>query len=173
MRLRAVLLVLPILFVACGGGDDDDDVVLDDFADTIPLPSDSTTTEAPPVESGEMTLTSTAFADGGSIPVEFTCDGSDTVPELTWTGEPPETQVIAITVIDSNNGVEHWIRIGDKDISPWFGPCPPPDGPHSYVFTVHALGTVDVEQTRAGIDAATITSVSITGLYEAPPDSGR
>jgi phosphatidylethanolamine-binding protein (PEBP) family uncharacterized protein len=172
VRLRAVLLVLPLLFVACGSGDDDD-VVLDDFADTIPLPSDSTTTAAPPVTSDGMMLTSTAFTDGGTIPVEFTCDGSDAEPELTWTGEPPETQVIAITVIDSNNDVEHWIRIGDKDISPWFGPCPPSDGAHSYVFTVHALGTVDVEQTRAGIEAVTIASATITGLYEAPPDSGR
>jgi phosphatidylethanolamine-binding protein (PEBP) family uncharacterized protein len=155
------LLLAALLLAACGG-DDADDVVIDDFADTIPLPGDSTTTTAT-----AMTVTTTAFEDGGPIPVEHSCDGGNALPELVWSGEPAETEVIAITVVDSNNDIEHWIRIGDKDISPWFGPCPPPgDGPHSYVFTVHALDTVDVELTRASIIEHTIASATITGTYE-------
>lgn len=33
-------------------------------------------------------LTSTAFAEGGMIPREFTCDGADKSPPLQWSGVP-------------------------------------------------------------------------------------
>ena len=33
-------------------------------------------------------LTSPAFADGGDIPLKYTCEGQDFSPPLTWSGVP-------------------------------------------------------------------------------------
>ena len=50
-----------------------------------------------------FTLSSSAFADGGDIPRQFTCDGDDIPPHLVWTGAPktkcrPLPPVTAVTV---------------------------------------------------------------------------
>jgi len=58
MTLLAVLVLL-VGTVACGGNGDENG--------------------APPVEV-EMELTSAVFADGGTIPVDYTCDGQDISP---------------------------------------------------------------------------------------------
>ena len=48
----------------------------------------------------ELSLTSTAFSDGAAIPREYTCDGEDISPPLTWTGAPSDTQSFALIVDD-------------------------------------------------------------------------
>jgi Raf kinase inhibitor-like YbhB/YbcL family protein len=48
----------------------------------------------------DFTLESTAFAQGGEIPVRHTCDGSDTSPPLAWRGVPDGTRGLAIVVDD-------------------------------------------------------------------------
>ena len=45
-------------------------------------------------------LTSSAFAEGSSIPTKYTCEGSDTSPPLAWTGAPSGTQSFALIVDD-------------------------------------------------------------------------
>lgn len=47
-----------------------------------------------------LVLTSPTFADGGHIPPEFTCDGVDKSPPLTWEGVPDNTQSLALIVDD-------------------------------------------------------------------------
>ncbi|WP_161813161.1 YbhB/YbcL family Raf kinase inhibitor-like protein [Steroidobacter agaridevorans] len=47
-----------------------------------------------------LTITSPAFGNSGSIDVRHTCEGTDTSPELQWTGEPPETRSFAVIVDD-------------------------------------------------------------------------
>jgi hypothetical protein len=47
-----------------------------------------------------LVITSPAFANGGSIPARYTCDGADISPELRWEGEPPETRGFALIVDD-------------------------------------------------------------------------
>lgn len=47
-----------------------------------------------------MKITSPAFAEGGSIPSPFTCEGSDRSPELTWSGAPEGTQSFVLIVDD-------------------------------------------------------------------------
>ena len=47
----------------------------------------------------EFTLRS-AFADGKSIPAEYTCEGADTSPALSWDGVPDKTQSFALIVDD-------------------------------------------------------------------------
>ncbi len=47
-----------------------------------------------------LTLTSSAFAPGGAIPREHTCDGADRSPSLTWDGVPAGTECLALIVDD-------------------------------------------------------------------------
>jgi Raf kinase inhibitor-like YbhB/YbcL family protein len=47
-----------------------------------------------------LTLTSTAFADGGEIPSRFTCDGEDVSPDLSWSGLPRGTGSLVLIVDD-------------------------------------------------------------------------
>ncbi len=47
-----------------------------------------------------FTLTSTAFADQGEIPPQYTCDGDDRSPPLVWEGVPDGTESLALIVDD-------------------------------------------------------------------------
>ncbi len=40
----------------------------------------------------QMQLTSTDFKAGRAIPVQFTCEGDDISPELSWRDAPPNTE---------------------------------------------------------------------------------
>jgi Raf kinase inhibitor-like YbhB/YbcL family protein len=109
-------------------------------------------------------VTSTAFADGASIPVEFTCDGKEESPPLAWTdhaGGKPAAWALVVDDPDAPGGTfVHWVVL---DIPPatrsiaagkvpagatqamnsagsaaYAGPCPP-SGTHHYRFTVYAL----------------------------------
>ena len=121
---------------------------------------------SPPASESEVpmfTLTSTAFKDGETIPVKFTCSGEDLSPQLAWTDLPTGTQSLALIVDDPDAPVGtfvHWVLF---DISPqlnelpedasavgidgsnswrrngYGGPCPPPGKPHRYFFKLYAL----------------------------------
>ena len=119
-----------------------------------------------------MTVTSPAFAEGAPIPPEFSCDGDDVAPPLSWKGVPDDTVELALVVDDpdaSRGTYVHWVLFGldpsltglDEAEVPngarqaknsagdaeYKGPCPPGgDDPHRYRFTLYALGeeiTVD------------------------------
>ena len=47
-----------------------------------------------------FTLTSTAFADQGETPPQYTCDGDDRSPPLAWEGVPDGTKSLALIVDD-------------------------------------------------------------------------
>lgn len=47
-----------------------------------------------------LTLTSTAFADGGAMPKRHTCEGQDVSPPLAWSGVPAGTKSFALIVDD-------------------------------------------------------------------------
>jgi len=47
-----------------------------------------------------LTLTSSAFSAGGSIPAIYTCEGEDISPPLAWTGVPAGAQSLALIVDD-------------------------------------------------------------------------
>jgi Raf kinase inhibitor-like YbhB/YbcL family protein len=112
---------------------------------------------------GPLTLTSTAFDDGGPIPAEFTCKGADVSPALAWSGVPDGTQSLVLFVDDPDgHDWVHWsvldldrsttglprhvqpdeaaIRQGRNDFGKvgYGGPCPP-SGTHHYRFTLSAL----------------------------------
>ena len=108
-------------------------------------------------------LTSDAFAPGGTIPVQHTCDGANTSPQLSWSGQPAGTESLAVIVTDvDGNDFAHWLvydlpaettslpadaelPAGAKEGMTTFGavdyrgPCPPPGPAHEYVFILCAL----------------------------------
>ena len=55
-----------------------------------------------------LIVTSSAFDPGAVIPVEFTCEGKNTPPPISWTREPRGTKSFALLVLDPRaaNGKE-------------------------------------------------------------------
>lgn len=116
-----------------------------------------------------ITVTSTAFAAGTPIPVQFSCRGANTSPPLHWTGTPTGAAALALVVDDPDaprGTYRHWIvvdfppRVTDAPAGQppaggqqlpnsaghagYDGPCPP-SGTHHYRFSVYALGhTLDL-----------------------------
>jgi hypothetical protein len=49
---------------------------------------------------GVMKLTSSAFTQGAEIPSEYTCEGADRSPPLSWSAVPEGTKTLALIVDD-------------------------------------------------------------------------
>lgn len=123
----------------------------------------------PPLTEGAASIT-VKIPDftNDTIPSQFTCDGSDSSPAISWTDAPPATQSFAVTTVDTDapNNFVHWVvydvpaqthelpeslskqpslpdgtRQGRTDFDKigYGGPCPPGKSPHQYVFTVYAV----------------------------------
>jgi Raf kinase inhibitor-like YbhB/YbcL family protein len=145
--MRGALLALPALglaLAACGG-------------DRVEGP--------PPAAPDRIELTSSAFDDGGTIPVKYSCDGDEVSPPLAWSGVPDDARELALLVEDPDapgGTFVHWVLFkipADRDglaegevpdgarqgknsagDASWAGPCPPEDDePHHYEFTLYAL----------------------------------
>ncbi|MDE0592170.1 MAG: YbhB/YbcL family Raf kinase inhibitor-like protein [Dehalococcoidia bacterium] len=148
----AIVLATTIFLTACGSGNDNK-------------------TEFDPESSliASLVISSAAFEDGDSIPVEYTCDGNNTSPPLRWSDVPGGTRAIAILVDDPDALVgifRHWsvynipsgsrslpaaqpkmVKLKDStrqafnsfDNVGYSGPCPPEGQEHEYVFFIYAL----------------------------------
>ena len=116
-------------------------------------------------------LTSEAFQEGELIPRDYTCEGIDVSPSLSWTAPPNGTKSLALVVDDPDAPVGDWVhwviynipakapalpqgmpkepRIADGTLQGindfgrvgYRGPCPPPGLPHRYFFRIYALDT--------------------------------
>ena len=125
-------------------------------------------THNPPVA---LRVESSAFGMNGSIPVQFTAEGDDIAPPLSWTPGPETTQSYALLVEDPDapnpDAPErtwvHWIVTGIPErctslrggsslpdgavmgTNDWgkrrWGGPNPPIGRHRYFFKVYALDT--------------------------------
>jgi Raf kinase inhibitor-like YbhB/YbcL family protein len=131
-------------------------------------------------EGARITISSSAFQEGGNIPSKFTCDGSDTSPPLQLTGVPSEAKSLVLIADDPDapSGLfTHWLVWnippqtnsiaegsapkgvrGSNDFgkSGYKGPCPPP-GTHRYSFKVFALDrelNLRAGAKRSQVDAA-------------------
>jgi Raf kinase inhibitor-like YbhB/YbcL family protein len=111
-------------------------------------------------------IRSSAFSEGDTVPIQFTCDGDNVSPPLSWSGVPEGTAELRVSVTDPDapsGTFTHWLVTGIDPSSTdvgrgmvptrgteetnsfgqtgYGGPCPPRGkGPHRYVFTVEALG---------------------------------
>lgn len=186
-----VLALIGVIVLVATGGDDSNDqsVATDSVSASTTEASDTTespdTTEAPaptdapettaapetttapettaaPVEP-ELAFTIADIDDGGTIPTNFTCDGSDDVPVVTVEGVPDGTQQLVLIMDDPDaptaDPFVHWVvyniagdatEVTDGNESfiyglngfgtnGWQGPCPPPGEAHNYIFTLYAL----------------------------------
>jgi Raf kinase inhibitor-like YbhB/YbcL family protein len=142
-----------------------------------------------------FSLFSGAFVDGGAIPARYTCAGEGVSPPLSWTAVPAAAELALVVRDPDAGGFVHWVVTG---IDPaalgfgeggvpesaveaanqggqlgWTGPCPPQgDGPHRYVFTLHALPEpLDLAPGTPGPDAAALVegassdAASVTGTF--------
>lgn len=111
----------------------------------------------------KLTVTSTAFRDGRTMPTKYGCTVSNSVnPPLAWSTVPAATQSIAILLVDKDaSNFMHWgtfnipatrksipsnfkypSKFDTKNDFYWSGygsPCPPQPETHTYTFYVVAL----------------------------------
>ena len=141
-----------------------------------------------------FTLTSSAFDEGGQIPVDNTCDGANRPIPLAWSGVPDGAAELALVMDDPDaNGFVHWVVVGIPPDATGFeggtipagategqagfsragygGPCPP-SGTHRYDFTLYALssplslsGTPTADQVRSAAADKTIEQAHLAGVY--------
>ncbi|HEX6567647.1 MAG TPA: YbhB/YbcL family Raf kinase inhibitor-like protein [Acidimicrobiales bacterium] len=184
MRAQTIWAAAVAVGLATGAaacGDDDGD--------------DTGTHEAPP-DAGGLVVTSTAFDAGDPIPTRYTCDGDDTSPPLALEGVPADAAELAIVVRDPDaDGFVHWVvaaippetatiaegappagaveaesGFGEPG---WAGPCPP-EGDHTYEFTVYALAEPSGLDAGAGAEegaeavesARAVATATLRGTYE-------
>ena len=57
-----------------------------------------------------LSLSSTAFKDGGPIPVKYTCDGADVSPPLAWNDVPQGTAALALIADDPDAPARTWVH---------------------------------------------------------------
>jgi len=118
----------------------------------------------------QIHVRSSAFASGGNIPAQFSCEGANTNPPLQFDGIPKGAKSLALIVEDPDapgSLFTHWLiwnidpaatQIAEKSIpqgaiegtndfgKPGYGgPCPP-SGTHRYFFRLFALDqTLDLK----------------------------
>ncbi len=116
-----------------------------------------------------LTVQSSAFQEGADIPKQYTCEGADISPPLSWNEPPQNTKSFALIVDDPDAPVGTWVhwvawdlpgsarqlpeniaksaampgggQQGTNDFKKtgYGGPCPPPGKAHRYFFKLYAL----------------------------------
>lgn len=119
-----------------------------------------------------ITVTSTAFSAGNSIPVKFTGQGNDISPDLAWSGAPTSIKSYVLICDDPDAPGGTWVHWTLWNIPPtatslpeeipsdavlpdgssqgvtsfgrhgYGGPMPPKGNAHHYYFRVYALDTM-------------------------------
>jgi len=158
-------LIALVFSAACGGGV----TAPGGTASSPTTPTQGSHLATGTVPAATLTLTSAAFADGATIPADFTCDGGGSSPPLAWTGVPGAAKALAIVLEDPDapGGYVHWVVYAippspasvSAGISPkpgvlpagliegvngsgklgYTGPCPPAGQQHHYNFHLYAL----------------------------------
>lgn len=120
----------------------------------------------------ELTITSSFFKNGETIPEKYTADGADVSPPLSWSDVPANTQSFALIVDDPDAPAGTWVHWvlaniegetrsinegvpaketvlgsavhGKNDFGNYGygGPAPPSGKPHRYFFKLYALDTI-------------------------------
>jgi Raf kinase inhibitor-like YbhB/YbcL family protein len=132
--------------------------------------------------SAAMTLSSSDFPAGGTIPIAFMatdCGGQNRSPSLAWANAPNNAKSFALVMHDPDapiaGGFDHWVvynlpaatrelaanaklsanQLGttSRNTAEYYGPCPPPGPAHHYTLTLYALDLAHIE-TSAPLTAA-------------------
>jgi Raf kinase inhibitor-like YbhB/YbcL family protein len=149
---------------------------------------------APPGKTIErLAVTSKSFPSDGEIPVDYTCDGANRSPQITWSAPPEGTRSFVVVAEDPeapSGSFTQWIAydigadarslpegadpatlggasgLNDFKRPGYGGPCPPQLEVHHYVFRVFALNaplTVGPEPDRDALDSAMAGHVLAAG----------
>ena len=150
------------------------------------------------IHSLPLTVRSSDFEPNGAIPVKFTADGENRMPQLLWGPVPGGTESLAILVEDPDapdGPFVHCIAYGITPLTThfdgelpagaYFGlnghavagwtPPNPPSGTHRYVFTVIALDSVvsepgmNKQQFLTAIGQHILAIGSVIGTYGRAP----
>jgi Raf kinase inhibitor-like YbhB/YbcL family protein len=142
-------------------------------------------------------LSSSAFAPGGQIPSNYTCDGSDLSPPLQISGIPPGTKELVLIMRDPDAPTGNFVHWALAGISPtttslpsggvsglvapgrnsfgtlgYRGPCPPTGAKaHHYVLTLSALPAPSGLRSGFSADQLQSTATGIAtliGTYARP-----
>lgn len=144
---------------------------------------------APAAGAAGFALSSPAFADNSAIPAEYSCNGRNVPPPLSWENVPAGANSLALVVDDPDavGGLYvHWVvtdipsatneivdgvlpqgaRVGPNSggNAAYLGPCPPAGtGVHHYRFQLFALPEplALAPTTPAGQATQTITAAAI------------
>mgnify|MGYP001564115471 CR=1 FL=1 len=142
-----------------------------------------------------MKLTSPAFTHNGSIPSEYTCDGSGLSPPLGISDVPENAKSLVLISDDPDAPVgtwDHWVVFnipasakeiptgtepqGTPGKNSWGrtgygGPCPP-SGTHRYFFKLYALDTTlnlpagsAKKQIESAMQGRILTKAELMGTY--------
>ena len=65
-----------------------------------------------------LSISTSAFKDGATIPKKHTADGLDVSPALTWQGAPPGTQAFALIMDDPDAPGGTWVHWVLYDLPP-------------------------------------------------------
>jgi Raf kinase inhibitor-like YbhB/YbcL family protein len=148
------------------------------------------------VTGGSGMAIATPWPDGAQIETQYTCRGADTSPAISWSGVPSTAKELALafTDLDADDFV-HWViaglppnavGIGANTVpqgailasngfneAAYSGPCPP-DGQHTYLMTLYALGApsglttgIDGKAAIDKLEAGQIASTAISGVFGA------
>lgn len=145
---------------------------------------------------GNMKLFSPAFENGEAIPSEYTCDGADVSPSLTFSTIPENIKSFALIMDDPDAPMGTWVHWLIWNIPPnitgfskgenitypqgkndfgkldYGGPCPP-SGTHRYFFKLYALDTMlelkegaNKNQLESAMSGHIIEKAQLMGTYE-------
>lgn len=175
---RAVVSALSVASIACGSG-----------AAAPTTPATTTVSTAPSV--AQMTLTSSVGPNGGTLPADYTCDGSSASPPLAWTGAPSGTVEYALlmTTLPGDGTTKwNWVMFGipvgttsldrntsgigifgvgsDGPTTAYQPPCSQGPGLKLYTFTIYALSaspvlTVPARQVTGAILSTAIANITL------------
>ena len=144
----------------------------------------------------DFQLTSSAFENNATIPKEYTCDGRDVNPPLTFKNIPSGTKSLSLTVSDPdapNGRWSHWViynipsntaeiientnpgKEGLNDFGKYIygGPCPPGSKLHHYIFQLYALDTIltihegaTINEVENALQGHIIAQTQLVGTYQ-------
>jgi Raf kinase inhibitor-like YbhB/YbcL family protein len=119
-----------------------------------------------------MTITSTAFSDGGMIPEKYSQPGRDVSPPLAWTGAPDSTASFVLIVHDvdavlgdGTTDVLHWLVWG----IPGSATSLPEGIPQGPTFVLPGLAPAGGGGGRGGGGGGGTRQLSVSGPYYRGP----
>ncbi len=144
------------------------------------------------VSQGSFSLTSSAFADGGTLPYEYACDGGGASPALSWSNKPAGTQEFALTIRTPTPDGPKWNWVmysipattaglakntsgvgvtghgSDLPAMVYNPPCSLGPGPRTYTLTLYALSgsptLPSADQVTGDVLTSAISSLVISSV---------